>query len=601
MTLRRSLSLTVLLFVALVGTMHSQQGATASIQGIVLRSENEPLAKVTIELRRNAGALITDAATASTETDGDGKFYLPGVPPGQYRIFATAQGYVRAEYGQRQAGNQGQVLALAAGQAVRDIRITMTAGGVISGRITEKGQPVALADVVAVRPIYTEGQLSFAPVLADRTNDLGEYNLFWLPPGRYYIVAIVWDTASAVGFYVNPDGSDVNPFWAQRMESKAVIMRALGTSIGENEAHVPFYYPGTTDPQAARILEVRPGSHLRGIDVEAPPMQTRRVSGTVTGLSAAATQGGQPMRATVSLRPLGSSLNTNVAQNPTVQSDPAGNFEIPRAISGRYMLIATAGSLTGRIPLEIRDRDMTSVLVPLSPGLRISGRVQIERQNALSPDPALASLRITLRTDPLLPGAPAFTVTPGPDGSFTIPAPSANPAVQPPGPPPGEYRVLVNPLLIVPVPPDATPPPVPAQLQNAYVKSISFGGADALADRLRLQNSDDQLVIVIGTNPGQLEGRVLTAEQQVAPGTTVVLVRDDGLRYRVNEKSTSSDSAGRFQFQSVPPGNYKLFAWEKIDRAAWNDPNLMQEYEGYGMPVRIEPGAKASIELKAIP
>jgi len=589
----RQLLLVVTSFTVLGGYSYSKQRATASIQGIVMRTDNDPLSKVIVELRGERATNPDDPVLATTETDGDGKFYLPGVAPGSYKIVTSAQGFVRNVH--------PQTLALAAGQTVNNVRITMTAGAWISGRITEKGQPVSLADVMALRPIYTEGQLTFSPVLADRTNDLGEYNLFWLPPGRYYIVAILWDTASAVGFFVNPDGSDINPFWAQRMESRAVLMRTLGTSIGDNEAHVPFYFPGTPDPQSARIVDVRPGAHLRGIDVDTAPMLTRRVRGTITGLSAAATAT-QPLRANVNLRPLGASLNTNAAQSPTVQADAAGNFEITRAISGRYMLIAVAGSLTGRVPIEIRDRDVTGVVVPLGSGIRISGRVVIEKPNATTPDPALANLRVTLRTDPLLPGAPAFNATPAPDGSFVIPIPPANPAAQVVAPPAGEYRVLVTPILIPPLPPDGNPPTLPASLQSAYVKSITFGGTDVLNDRLRLQNpTDDQLVIVIGTKPASIEGRILNSQQQPAAATTVVLVHDDTLRYRVNEKFTSSDLGGRFQFENVPPGSYKLFAWESLEKAAWNDPGLMQEYERYGTPIRLEEGGKMSVELQSIP
>jgi hypothetical protein len=579
-------------FLIVCGSSYSQQRAP-SIQGIVVRTDNDPLSKVTVELRSDKATSPDDPVLATTQTDGEGRFYLPGVAPGSYKLVTSAQGYLRMVH--------PQTLALAAGQAINDVRITMTAGAWISGRITEKGQPVSLADVMALRPIYTEGQLTFSPVLADRTNDLGEYNLFWLPPGRYYIVAILWDTASAVGFFVNPDGSDINPFWAQRMESRAVLMRTLGTSIGENEAHVPFYYPSTPDPQSARIVDVRPGTRLRGIDVDAAPMLTRRVRGTVSGLSTAAT-GAQPVRANINLRPLGASLNTNAAQTPTVQTDGAGNFEIPRAISGRYMLIAVAGNLTGRIPVEIRDRDVSGLIVPLGSGIRISGRVVIEKQNAPTPDPALANLRVMLRTDPPLPGAPTFSVTPAPDGSFAIPAPPTNPAAQVAAPPAGEYRVLVTPILIPPLPPDGNSPTVPAALQNAYVKSITFGGTDVLNDRLRLQSpTDDQLVIVIGTKPASVEGRVLNNQQQPAAGTTVVLVHDDALRYRVNEKFTSTDLAGQFQFENVPPGNYKMFAWESIEKAAWNDPGLMQEYERYATPIRVEEGRKMSVELRAIP
>ena len=35
--------------------------------------------------------------------------------------------------------------------------------------------------------------------MANRADDLGEYHLFWLPPGRYYLAAVIWETASAVG------------------------------------------------------------------------------------------------------------------------------------------------------------------------------------------------------------------------------------------------------------------------------------------------------------------------------------------------------------------------------------------------------------------
>ena len=98
-----------------------------------------------------------------------------------------------------------------------------------------------------------------------------------------------------------------------------------------------------------------------------------------------------------------------------------------------------------------------------------------------------------------------------------------------------------------------------------------------------------------------MAGRVIDAQQQPAAGTTVVLVHDDALRYRVNEKSISADAAGRFQLDGLAPGNYKLFAWEKIDRNAWNDPAIMQEYERFATPLRVEAGGKTAVELKAIP
>jgi hypothetical protein len=377
-------------------------------------------------------------------------------------------------------------------------------------------------------------------------------------------------------------------------------MRTLGNSLPDNEAHIPYFYPGTPDPQQARVLNVQPGAHLKGIDVDAPPSRTYRVAGTVTGMASSTTAGNQVLRAQIQLRPVNSiGITTNAAQAPNAQSDPTGNFEIPRAIPGRYILTATVGSLVGRVPVDIRDRDVTSVVVQLGTGIRVTGRVVVEG-GTLTPQ-AMSALRVLLRTDPLIPGAQAFNAPVTADGSFSIP-PATPAAANAAAPPAGEYRVNLTPLLVPPVPGDGVAPTPPAALQNAYIKSMTFGGTDVLNDRFRLlSQTDEQLVITIGANGGSVTGRVLDAQQQPASGTTVVLVHDDGLRYRVNEKTTFADPAGGFQLDGIAPGNYKLFAWERIDRNSWNDPALMQEYERFATPLRVEAAAKVTVELRAIP
>src|SRR5262245_17637885 len=60
--------------------------------------------------------------------------------------------------------------------------------GTITGRIiSHLGQPIANADVQAVKVGYREGQRVFVAVRSAITNDLGEYRLFWLPAGTYYV------------------------------------------------------------------------------------------------------------------------------------------------------------------------------------------------------------------------------------------------------------------------------------------------------------------------------------------------------------------------------------------------------------------------------
>ena len=106
------------------GHSFSQQRGTSSIQGVVVRSDNDPLSKATVELRNPEATGPDDPALARTQTDGDGKFFLPGVEPGRYRIVASAQGYIRTVH--------ARDLTLAAGHTLAYVRIPMTAAGWIS-------------------------------------------------------------------------------------------------------------------------------------------------------------------------------------------------------------------------------------------------------------------------------------------------------------------------------------------------------------------------------------------------------------------------------------------------------------------------------------
>src|SRR4030095_1722625 len=170
----------------------AQQPAPGMIQGIVVSGETgAPLSKAAIDVLPPQGT----TPLYSTRSNLDGRFVIPNIRPGTYRLVAIRPGYVKTEYGQRIPGGPSLELVVAPGQRIADIRLSLILGGVVSGRVTDKGQPVGIADVVSMKPVYNDGQTTIVPVLTDRTNDLGEYHIFWLPPGRYHIVAVVWDTA----------------------------------------------------------------------------------------------------------------------------------------------------------------------------------------------------------------------------------------------------------------------------------------------------------------------------------------------------------------------------------------------------------------------
>ena len=341
--------------------------------------------------------------------------------------------------------------------------------------------------------------------------------------------------------------------------------------------------PPACEIMMARAIEVQPGGVIRGIDIDASAIRTGRVSGRVLGIPPEA-------RTTVDLLPIISGVATSDAQRPSAVVDTVGNFEMGSVAPGRYVATARGGDRIGRAFVEIHNRDVADVVISLSPRISLSGRVVVE--GALPPN-VLSNLRVALRSDPLLPnavnnGVPVNVINGvpvKPDGSFIVTAP------------PGDFRLFVMPLLSPPAPEETTP-----RSEAAYfVKSIRLGEQDLLNERVRLQSQpQDPLTIVIGTRPAALQGRVLDDRQQASPGSTVVLVHDGELRYHFQERFTTSDASGRFEFENLAPGSYKVFAWTTVDRGAWHDPEFMRNVESFGVPFKAEEGGRNALDVRVI-
>ncbi len=232
------------------------QDARPAIEGVVVRvGTNAPLPNAQVTLI-GAG---NSSDTTQTVTDRDGKFTFRKVAPGSYRIAAARNGYARQEYGQRVFGGTGRVLTIVADQPVQTITIGLTPAGTVTGTVRDpSGEAIAGLQVQLLRQVYgASGLRTFVTTGTDRTDDRGEYRVFWVTPGRYYLV-------------VHPSGSS------------RTIPSTPGSpnEIPENR-FPPTYYPGTIDLSQASLIEVRPGEELNGTDVSVSPQDLFRIRGRV--------------------------------------------------------------------------------------------------------------------------------------------------------------------------------------------------------------------------------------------------------------------------------------------------------------------------------
>ena len=129
-------------------------------------------------------------------TDAEGRYEFRELPAGRFTLNAAKSGYVSVQYGQTRPFEQGRPIELADKQVLAKTDVAMPRGGVISGRIVDEfGDPLPDALVSAMRQTWSNGRRRLLPTgRTSQTNDLGQYRMYGLPPGEYYISASLRNT-----------------------------------------------------------------------------------------------------------------------------------------------------------------------------------------------------------------------------------------------------------------------------------------------------------------------------------------------------------------------------------------------------------------------
>jgi hypothetical protein len=538
----------------------AQQAAKSTIEGVVIRADSsEPIAGARVFILPGNGITAAAPSFASSSqrpalTDNDGKFVLKDLEAGQYRLAAARNGYARLEYGQRAVGRIGVVLNVLAGQSIRNVVISLQPAGLVTGRVTnDAGDPLAGIDVTLLRPTYNPGGArSFNAFAATRTNDLGEYRLYWITPGRYYLGA----SSSRISSGRLPNANEL-------------LDDVYGTT----------YYPNTLDPAAAVVIDVRPGGELSGIDFRMRLQQTYHVRGRVID-----NRTGQPPR-NANVFIVSRQFNGVFGPNSIGPSYNAatGTFDLADVVPGSYWVRAmTSDNVPGpysrnvaQIAIDVSGSDVENLALTLVPGTSIAGHIQVEGSASLGGIENFDKLRIVLT--PLVPGTPIFPSdlpVPKQDGSFTADSIAA-----------GEYRIGVAGM-----PPDY------------YIKEARLGASDILQDGFsmpRLQS--ERFEILLSPNGGQIDGDVIDEHGNSVRGVQPVLIPDRDRDRRDLFRTTTTDQNGHFTMKGIPPGVYKIFAWEDVEPFAYFDPETLRRYEPQAKTVTVSDSSKLSVPVKVIP
>ena len=497
-------------------------------------------------------------------SDDSGHFSLTQISPGPRRLEVVATGYVTVIYGERRYNGRLKTIDLKPGQHRRDLVLRLTPVGVISGRVYDlEGKPVVSAEVNALRIAYDKsGNRYIEPVTRNgvTTDDRGEYRLYDIEPGEYFV--------------------------------KAGLERAQRSAGRTARATLsPTYYPGTTQFAQASTVRVSPAAEISAVDIMLSSVAGYTVSGRV--LHAVADSPAIRGSAFYLVR-----RGEGLVERPTLLRNEGrlatGRqiFELRGVPPGSYDLYAlrrTLGTETdpvgshhvGHSEVDVIDRDVQGLTVTIEQGVTVFGRFVVGDRDAAEPGQRLDRIQARLEsTDgkPVLaqPRSGRSSGAVAPDGTFTLLGVST-----------GRYHVSAE-----RVPPDY------------YLAAARFGSESVLGRNFHVgQIVPGELVLTLSGAGARLSGTAIDADGTPLDEALIVLTPaatpdTDSMLYR----DRYTDPSGRFELRGIRPGAYRLYAFTgDIPPDSWKNAAFMRPFLTDSLLVRLEKDGVLRVEYARSP
>jgi hypothetical protein len=513
------------------------------LEGTVVNAvTGEPLKKVHLTMRP-LGA--PNGVPYGTMTDNAGHFLMDDVDPGRYNFSASRNGFVEQTYSPQGSTNRNALLALSNGQHLNDVVFKLTPQGVISGRILdEDGEPLANVAVECLRYGYQRGTRQLMNENGISTNDLGEFRLSGLRPGKY-VISATYQSRNV-------------------MESE----RAIGTEV--EDGYATIYYPSSTNPERASAVEITPGAQISGINMNLVRVRTVHVKGHVNGAAASKTR--RNINVSLTLRDDNGFVGMPRAFARGI--DTQGNFDLRGVAPGSYILGADYTEddrpYSTRLPLEVSNSNIEGLELDLQPTANIEGHLVVEANGDLKG----AKLMVFLY--PRLMGRGGAGGQVKDDHTFKMMNVS---------PDPFDFNLFGLP-------------------EGFYLKAIRLGQQDVTETGVDFTQGvpAEQMTVVVNPNAAHVDGAVQNAKGDAVIGATVTLIPDEAHRsISWMYKAANTDQNGHFTIKGVRPGEYKIYAWEDLEPGAQQDPDFVKPHESAAEAVSVKESSHETVQLKVVP
>jgi protocatechuate 3,4-dioxygenase beta subunit len=448
----------------------------------------------------------------------------------------------------------------------------------------EFGDPVADTQVSAMRSTWSNGKRRLQSTgRTATTNDLGQYRIYGLPPGDYYVSATLRGTQEMV----------VTEMAAMAVRTASPV--ASGGPDGPTSGYAPTYFPGTPNGNEAQKVVLAVGQEAQNTDFGLFPVRLVRVSGSVVNSE------GRPVEGTmVSVTPRGASDSPMLGATGSARTDKNGNFTLTGVAPGDYTLnartsqiftsgdgnnmtftmmrttggegAAGSGQEAGAVALAVGTDDMSNVIIVTTKGATATGRVVYEGGSK----PTTSALRISAaaadESGPMTLVSGSSSVTP--EGTFEIKGLT------------GQRIFRVS--------------NIPA---GWVLKAIKVNGTDITDHGIEVKSAEtvSGVEVILTSKVTEVKGSV-KAGSDAAMDYTVVIFSDEPDKWRVPTSrhiaTGRPNQQGQFLVKNLPAGSYYAIALEYIPQGEWNDPEVLERLKSKATTFTVGEGEVKTLDLK---
>lgn len=479
-----------------------------------------PLAKTRVSLAKSQDR----GQPVTTVTGPDGRFQFTQVPAGKYSLSAERNGFVVQEFNQRRLYQRySSAVVTGPEENTADLVFALVPGAVISGRVNDvNGDPVAWAQGTLYRVTGTGEYRSAMRMGSATADDQGVFRFVSLAAGRYVLA----------------------------MQGKPWYADVRGLGSGEATAYPLTFYPATTNPASAELIDLAAGQEFQVRVVMAPvptyDVVIKRASSGKTEPAILAIGGPSVYGAT-----------SFSGRNEQLR----GGVHTVHLAAGRYRLILVQGQALAAVrEVEVSQNDQ-QIEFGEARVAEVRGTVEVRGDRAKMG----AQLAVMLRRASSDTGD---TRAVEPDGTFRIP-----------GVEPGPHRVLLS------------------GEDTHVIRSITAKGAQ-LHDGLLIipATGTVELKLVVDAEAAEIDGR-LTSDGRGVSGALVVVTAKGRLNDEWLHRMDQTDSDGSFSWRGLAPGEYLAFVFPDADEILAADPAYLQGFLSSAIPVTIQGGGKQHLDL----